>query len=1858
MSLIRRHSLLILLAVTLACSVAQAGIVPGYEYIPGEIIVKFNDGVATKDKTDIRSLYDGEKVKDFKYISAEQWTLKSQDIESAIQRLEADPRVEYAQPNYVLYALEIPNDTRFNDLWGMNNTGQTGGTPDADIDAVEAWDVYTGSSDVLVAVIDSGVDYTHPDLVNNIWTNPGEIAGNGIDDDGNGYIDDIHGYDFANGDADPMDDNDHGTHCSGTIGGVANNAEGVAGVAWDVSIMGLKFLTSAGSGSTANAISCIEYGTDMGVDVMSNSWGGGPYDASMEAAIEAANAADIFFVAAAGNDGSDNDVTPHYPSNYENANVVSVMATDHFDQRVDEAGWWTSCIGATTVDIAAPGLHIWSTTPGNTYSDFSGTSMATPHVSGALALLRGRFPNISVADGKNLLMTVGRDVLPSLAGMSVSEGRLNVLKLIADPDTIPPSDVTDLAVTTVASNWIELGWTAPGDDGTVGTTSSYDLRWSLSPITDPASWDAATPVVGEPDPAAYGGAEMMRVEGLDVLTTYYFAIIAKDEYGNVGALSNSPAGTTLGAPTIAVAPTMLSATLSTGGTETQIMTVSNAGDGVLDFTIPSAEYILPSKGYFAPVETYEYLPLAKGEIDPRDSISPDKALGGPDAFGYNWRDSDEAGGPAFNWIEIETLGTAVTLTDDENTGPFAIGFPFDFYGTAFTGFQLCSNGWISFTHTANVTANQPLPSVGAPANMIAPYWDDLDPSAGGNVYYYNDGTRLIVEFKDVPQYDSGGVYTFQLHLYPNGAIEYHYLTMTTPNDSATIGIQNADGTDGLTVVFDAPYVHDNLAVRFAAVTPWLSTSPNSGSLAAGAFVDVDVVFSASDLCGSHFDANLHVLSNDPVTPDAIVAAGLDLIGTPDIAVVPASLDFGAVYVTATGSVDLMVQNNGCADLTVSALGIDHADFTTTTMAPFTLGAGQSLAVPVAFAPSTAGVINGNLTLTSNDSDTANLVVPLTGIGLDFPDIAVAPDSLVETLPTGGTATQTVTITNNGLGDLNFTIPEPEYLEAAKRVRPQGKNSLPIDLGKDDTDPRVGAPVLMGAGGPDAFGYSWKDSDEPGGPAYNWIEINGVGTQVALTDDDNEAGLPIGFSFPYYGNEFTTFNICSNGWISFTSTSTTLTNYDLPNATAPTDQLALFHDDLNPSASGWVGYHYDGTRLIVEFSAVPRYSSLELYTMQVHLYPSGRIEYHYQTMQPGRLDEATIGIQNGDGTDGLGVVFNALYVHDSMAIRFQSQEPWLAATPAAGTVAPGASMDIAVDFDASGLCGDQYLANLHVLSNDPDTPDSVVPVTLNLLGEPEAALSATSLDFGQIQLTQSLTLPLTVANAGCATLNVTGLEIDNAVFTADLAAPLAIAPGAAVGLMLTFTPTDADTALGVLTLTTDDPVMPVHTVSLLGQGLEIGSISVAPDSVYAMVLVDHADSAVLTISNGGAGALDFTIPSPTMYNKQVEQLGELNPPAHVEKPKGATDEDFGISPMGMGGPDSYGYSWIDSDEAGGPVFNWIDISASGAVALGSGDDALSADLPIGFPFMFYGNTFTTFKVCSNGFLTFDGTTTSYSNQPLPYASGPTNMIAPFWDDLNLNNASSGDIYYEVVDGNLVVQFDQVMPYGTSSGIGPFTFQLILHPSGQFTMQYLDVSGAATSHTIGCQDGTRTVGLNVVYNAAYLHDNMAIKFRGLLNWLTVDTTSGSIAGGASQDVTVGLNADGMDIGVHDGLLQILSNDPLNPTVHIPVTMNVIDPSPVGQEELPSTVMLNRNVPNPFNPMTEIKFALPKTGPVELKIFDVRGALVRTLVAGQLEAGHHTRVWQGRDDRNQQVPSGVYFYRLKADDKVLTDRMTLIK
>ncbi len=428
-------------------AVAQS--MEGAEYVPGELIVKLNSGVEAGLMGDFASEYGATVVEHFdvpesvfKSFGGELVRLQlPQGIElaEAIAAMQGDSRVAYAEGNEVIRLADVqnhgeaeaPNDLD-KKLWGLNNTGQDGGKVGADISALKAWEVTTGDNSVngpLIAVIDTGIDYNHPDLKANMWVNPGEIPGDGIDNDGNGVIDDVYGYNAQANTGNPMDGHSHGTHCAGTIGAVGNNGEGVTGVMQNARMMAVKIFSDSGSTSTDAIVRGLMYSAKMGATITSNSWGGG---GRSQAIYDAFASNPALHVIAAGNSNYDNDKRDNFPSNYDLDNIVAVAATTRNDDRASFSQW-----GATTVDVAAPGAQIWSTIPGGKYGNKSGTSMATPHVSGVAGLIASAYPEASNAELKERLIK-GSDPVPALAGISVSNGRVNAAKSL-EKDLVAPT---------------------------------------------------------------------------------------------------------------------------------------------------------------------------------------------------------------------------------------------------------------------------------------------------------------------------------------------------------------------------------------------------------------------------------------------------------------------------------------------------------------------------------------------------------------------------------------------------------------------------------------------------------------------------------------------------------------------------------------------------------------------------------------------------------------------------------------------------------------------------------------------------------------------------------------------------------------------------------------------------------------------------------------------------------------------------------------------------------------------------------------------------------------------------------------------------------------------------------------------------------------------------------------------------------------------------------------------------------------------------------------------------------------------------------------------------------------------------
>lgn len=489
----------------------------------------------------------------------------AEDTMAMIEALRKQPDVLYAEPNYLLHLDVTPNDPRFTsgELYGLTKIG-----------APTAWDTTTGTTGnnrIVVGVIDEGIDKNHPDLGTNIWTNPAEIAGNGLDDDGNGFIDDVNGYNFA-GNTGTIPAENHATHVAGTIGAVGNNNTGVVGVNWQVGLMSLKFIGGT-SGATSDAIRACNYSKLMhdlwissggtkgaNLRVLNNSYGGGGFSQSFLDAINGLNQAGILFVAAAGNAPDspepNNDLVPHYPGSYDAPNVIGVAATDSNDALAS-----FSHFGATSVHLGAPGVGILSTTANNTYSFFNGTSMATPHVAGAAALLLAQNPNLTVQQLKSLLIFNG-DSVASLSGKTLTGRRLNVansFQTLAENDTTPPGTVTNFHINSQVGRALNVGWTSSGDDGAAGQASLYQVSFT----------DATTGTViflKSVLPSATGITQAIDVKLPYRHTSGTLTLREFDNAGNEGV----PATTSVSVSLIEGDPYLTSlssaAALSTGGT--------------------------------------------------------------------------------------------------------------------------------------------------------------------------------------------------------------------------------------------------------------------------------------------------------------------------------------------------------------------------------------------------------------------------------------------------------------------------------------------------------------------------------------------------------------------------------------------------------------------------------------------------------------------------------------------------------------------------------------------------------------------------------------------------------------------------------------------------------------------------------------------------------------------------------------------------------------------------------------------------------------------------------------------------------------------------------------------------------------------------------------------------------------------------------------------------------------------------------------------------------------------------------------------------------------------------------------------
>jgi subtilase family serine protease len=939
---------------------ARAERLNGREAAPREVLLKFRRSPSADLLAEIARLTGADDIHTIGRTGLRRLRARALDVPALLQLLANHPDVLYAEPNYIVQAFTEPNDPSFPQLWGLRNTGQTingsVGVAGADIHAVDAWNVSFGSIAQVVAVIDTGIDYTHPDLVANIWSAPANFF---VNIDGRTIMCPAgsHGFNAIALTCDPMDDHNHGTHVSGTIGASGGNGIGVVGVNWTAQLMGIKFLDATGSGTEADAIKGIDFAIQAkrafsstggaNVRVLSNSWGGGDFSQGLLDEINAANAENMLFVAAAGNNGFSNDILPTYPASYVAPNVVAVAATTNTDDRA-----FFSNYGAASVHLGAPGYDILSTTIGNTYAFFSGTSMATPHVSGAAALVLSHCSFDTAALKDALLGTV--EPIPSLASITITGGRLDVNSAIRSCE-LPAAPPTLTALS--GDGKVTLTWS-----GAVGATAFDVKRGTTSggPYTLLA-----------PDVKAKTYVDTNVVNG----TTYYYVVSAKNTVGETGD-SNEAAATPKTPSDLVVSAFTTPQNAGAGLPMALSVTIKNQGPGT---AVPTTtRFYLSTSWTLGPsaivLDGVQAVPSLAPGATSAASVTVNVPSGLAAAVYYLFAKAD-----ADN-VESESAESNNTLLRLVWIGP-------DLVVTSLTGPSAAAAGaTIVVTDTVK---NQGGGAAGASTTRFYLSTDAV----------FDTGDMPFAGTRSVPSLSPGATSTGSTSLLipsttPTGSF---YVIAKADADNTEAETQETNNTTvkslqiGGDLVVSAVTVPSNVGAGSTIVVTDTTTNQGGGTVTA----------SVTRFYLSHnpvFDASATLLAGGRAVPD--LAAGAGNTGSTTL-VIPSSTVTGSYYFIAKADADNAIvealeTNNAVArfitvggDLVVSALTV-----------PTTAGAGSTILVNDTTANQRAGTVAASITrfyLSANAT-------------LDASDMMLAGSRAVPELSAGATSAGSTNVT--------------------------------------------------------------------------------------------------------------------------------------------------------------------------------------------------------------------------------------------------------------------------------------------------------------------------------------------------------------------------------------------------------------------------------------------------------------------------------------------------------------------------------------------------------------------------------------------------------------------------------------------------------------------------------------------------------------------------------------------------------------------------------------------------------------------------------------------------------------------------------
>lgn len=1681
------------------------------------------------------------------------------------------------------------NDPLLNDQWHYNNDGHIAGTKvGADANVFKAWETgVTGSKDVVVAIIDGGFQVDHPDLKDNVWINTAELNGKpGVDDDGDGYVDDIYGYNFVINSSD-INAHSHGTHVAGTVGATNNNGIGVCGVAGGsdgkggVKMMVCQVFDSrASSSAVADFGAAIVYAADRGASIAQCSWGASVADDEDKSVTEAV---DYFTkngggdkmngglcIFAAGNNGEEGN---YYPGCLDKVVAVGSMAPDGSVAYYSNRGKW--------VDVTAPGgledngqqYGVLSTLPNSTYGYNEGTSMACPHVSGIAALILSKYGNKQFSNEtlRTLLTTSVNDLYtqnPEYKGL-MGSGYIDAYKALQGKEGSVPEAVADFTVTASHDNAL-IEWVIPEtEEKSIDHHVIYYSTEAFSATDDLNKLNSAT----VDTKFKYSGDKMSyEVEGLKASTKYYFAIVAYNRWGKASAVSPIKEATTNAGPKVQVDQKNLSMTVDAtkASTAEASFNVKNAGEGVLKYQLTTAttRATMSTSGRIKKPNPGQVLPFS-GTVSP--TLVKRNAVATSDYQAKDWPDTLTYSNQLYSYIGE---------TDTKLPNALAQYFYVD-KATYPNGFNLTD------LRIQGQNGQNPVIEIYDGSRSISTA--SLIQKVNYDFWAYNYPITLKEQIHFAP-----GSSFWVVVKFPAGAKNPLGTGKTARTDVAQYSFYSSDNGTTWTQLsevlkgtsFEAIASQLTWAVQAISKNPdWsqvLNPEPISGEVRPSESQKVTLKNDGQKLVNGTYKFNIHVKSNEAVDSKQQVALAMTVKGYKPELHSQKLVDFGDLLVGQTKTIDVELTNSGYGVfggkygmLQAPKNVKSSSDQFNVSKGANNIAARSTGTLPVTFAPTKEGNFSSTITLTDKNGNQHSFLVR--GVASIPAQQSVTPDVYeAGDLKVGGEdKTATITIKNTGNYPLQYVFP---------------KFSSEKIVGSKARVHKFGYTTVSNVAGDESFEYE---------PAPELADEKDITSQ--FTNDNWQSGpIKVGFKFPFYGKDYDEIYVSSYGGVSMQQMDGRIS------CMVPTGDCVQGLGYISAyTNSGWmdmganskITYGHKNGKLYVKFKDVVTPATNgggETTTISFHmaLCPDGSVEVYYDDYNPagvfGSGGHNFVGVSDiaaadpcifvdankvQESNDGLDAPYYDIVTGSAIKIVAPAKSMIKSLSSTDGYVGNGESKEIKVTLAANDNLVAGPLTNyLTVITNDPINPSSTVKLTANIVGDnlkAEAALDSASVDFGKVFRTSAQQRTVLLSNNGKDVLQVAGVSVKNGKFTLaeEMNAAFSVPAGQGKDIVVTLPTAEKGTVEDVLVITYQDGT--TKEIPLKAEVIGNPTWKSNPESLEVETPYGTNVEKTIQVTNEGDENLAFSVEPASWFSaSDLEATG-----------KSSVDYVFKSKLDGFDIP----YNWVDITNdytEHMPYAYYIDKT-----------DFKKVELPFEFPF--YGKKYKSMYIYNTGFVSFDAPVEDYKQFPEPPASLPTtetfytNIICPFWGNHSMNTPSSDGVYYKAKDDEVIVSYKN---YGNTMMQG-MNFEVILRKDGTFKFQYnVDPDGfqLGVFGLCGIMDHTGTRGITPA--DMYITDGNAVEFSPYKNYV--------VAPGEQVEMPVELKANQL-ADTYDYELNVTTNDPSRASIKIPVTLNITGEA---QAEFPEVINVEQPVDENAMEPSYYEFHVVNKGTKAFAITDV--------------------------------------------------------